>query len=293
MFISVIVPTYNRLALLQRTLDSLFRQDYPDFEIIVVNDGSTDGTHEYLSGAAVPGNFKYLHHENRGLAATRKRGLEHARGDIIAFTDDDCVVPPNWLTKIAARLTGTVAGVGGVVRTGNPSNIFAVATDLMQNYYKDAINRGDVKVPFLTGNNVAYKRSSLEKVGGPDPRFRMGAEDRDLTFRIAQTGGALVYDPSIVIDHYHDSDLLRFLKHQYDFGTGSYLFYTITKRSNHRPSPLPLRVYLGMFLVPFREHGLVRAVLLCGLFVLSQLAVTVGFLAGTLRSSEQHPAVFA
>ena len=293
MFISVIVPTHNRLALLQRTLESLFRQDYPDYEIIVVNDGSSDGTHAYLSGTPSPGNFKYLHHENRGLAATRKRGLEHTRGDVIAFTDDDCVVPPNWLTTIASHLTGEASGVGGAARTGNPTNIFAVVTDFMQNYYKDAMNRGDAKVPFLTGNNVAYKRSCLEKVGGPDPRFRMGAEDRDLTFRIALTGDRLVYDPSMIIEHYHDSRFRQFVNHQYDLGKGSYLFYTVTKRSGHRPSPLPTSVYLGLFFAPFRDYHLIRAATVSLLLVLSQIAVTVGFVSAAMNTTEQPTRVFA
>src|ERR1700690_4626830 len=97
---SVIVPTYNRIELLKKTLESLFCQNFKDYEVIVVNDGSSDGTDEYLSRLSEASRVKYIHHANCGLAATRQAGLQDARGTYIAFTDDDCVVPSDWLQKI-------------------------------------------------------------------------------------------------------------------------------------------------------------------------------------------------
>src|SRR6266581_4101542 len=100
MLFSVIVPTYNRLNLLKNTLESIWNQDITDFETIVVNDGSSDGTHEYLSQVASQGKVKYFFQENQGLAATRSEGLRRAQGTYIAFTDDDCIVPRNWLRTL-------------------------------------------------------------------------------------------------------------------------------------------------------------------------------------------------
>jgi glycosyltransferase involved in cell wall biosynthesis len=286
--ISVIVPTYNRRNLLEQTLNSLFRQDYSEYEIIVVSDGSTDGTNEYLQQLANEGKIRYFYHENCGLAATRKAGLTYASGEVIAFTDDDCVVPNHWLTSIAQHFNEEgVAGVGGSTRTGNPDNIFAVATDVMQNYFKEVINIDGVAVPFFTGNNVAYKRTVLDTVGGPDPRFRMGAEDRDLTFRVAQTGEKLLYDPHLVVEHYNDSTFWKFLKHQYDFGRGSYLFYTRTAGFGKRPSRMPLSIYFGLLLYPFRSK-MENALLLSFLLLLSQVATAVGlFVAAISRKKLQ------
>jgi cellulose synthase/poly-beta-1,6-N-acetylglucosamine synthase-like glycosyltransferase len=290
--ISVIVPTYNRRNLLERTLNSLFQQDYPEYEIIVVNDGSQDGTHEYLKSLAAEGKIKYHRHENSGLAATRKEGLKHALGELIAFTDDDCVVPNDWLSKLAKQLSHTeIGGVGGATRTGNPENIFAVSTDIMQNYFKQAINKERVEVPFFTGNNVAYKRTSLEKVGGPDPRFRMGAEDRDLTFRVAQTGATLVYDPSIVVEHHNDSTFWKFLRHQFDFGKGSYLFYTVTASLGKLPSRMPLSLYVGLLFFPFRMKQK-NALLVSILLLLAQFATAAGFLSAVLSGSKSFPSAF-
>src|SRR6266478_6514140 len=97
MLFSVIVPTYNRLNLLKKTLESISRQDMRNFETIVVNDGSTDGTHEYLTALASEKQIKYLFHENRGPSVSRDEGIRNSGGTFIAFTDDDCIVPPNWL----------------------------------------------------------------------------------------------------------------------------------------------------------------------------------------------------
>src|SRR5689334_2868499 len=96
---SVIVPTYNRVALLAKTLESLFRQEYPDVEIIVVNDGSSDGTDAYLTDLASQGRIVYAKHLNSGPSVARHLGMTKAKGDLIAFTDDDCVAPPDWLSR--------------------------------------------------------------------------------------------------------------------------------------------------------------------------------------------------
>jgi GT2 family glycosyltransferase len=284
MTFSVIVPTHNRVSLLKNTLNSLYRQDFSDFEIIVVNDGSTDATDEYMRSIVAEKNISYLQHENRGLAATRDAGLRIARGTYIAFTDDDCVLPQNWLSQLYAifREQGAVC-IGGSCITGNPENPFAEANDMMQNYFKEAGNNPPGKVPFFTGNNVAYTRAVLEQVGGPDKRFRMGAEDRDLLFRVARTGGKIVYAPRVAIQHFNDSTLRSFVRHQFEFGEGSFFYYHLTASSEHRPAAFPLSVYLGVFAYPFTLRPAGRALLLMLLIVVAQAAITVGFVTRWLR----------
>ncbi|MBI1806079.1 MAG: glycosyltransferase family 2 protein [Ignavibacteria bacterium] len=279
----MIVPTYNRLPLLRQTLESLFRQDFRDYEIIVVNDGSCDGTDAYLKTLSAESRIIYHCQENQGLAATRNAGLRYAHGEYIAFTDDDCVLPKDWLSKYHGRFRQSPAvGIGGASRTGNPTNPYAEANDLINNYLKTALNSDRVEAPFLTGNNVAYTRAILEKVGGPDNRFRMGAEDRDLTYRIVRAGGVVLFDPSIVVDHYNDADLIGFVRHQYDQGKGSYLFYRLNRNSFGRPSSIPMAVYLGLLVHPFTVQRLGKAALLFFLIVLAQIAVVAGFLTAMI-----------
>jgi len=285
---SVIVPTYNRIELLKKTLESLFRQNFKDYEVIVVNDGSSDGTHEYLSELSETSHFTYVHHANSGLAATRLAGLQHAGGEYIAFTDDDCIVPSDWLEKLhdAFQRHG-IAGVGGSTVTGDPSNPYAQANDMINNYFKSAMNNAGTEVPFLTGNNVAYTRACLEKVGGPDKRFRMGAEDRDLLFRVVQAGGTMIYDPSIVVTHYNDADFAQFVKHQFEFGKGSYLYYASHSRSAKKPARIPARLYFGLFVHPFGRYRFGRALYLSFLTVLAQAAVTVGFAVAAITGTTE------
>ena len=110
---SVVVPTYNRVSTLRQCLKGLLIQDHPDYEIIVVDDGSTDGTAEVLMQEF--SSIRYFQQKNAGPAAARNRGLQAATGEIIAFTDDDCLTPPDWLTQLAAGYIrhSEVAGVGG------------------------------------------------------------------------------------------------------------------------------------------------------------------------------------
>jgi GT2 family glycosyltransferase len=277
MTFSVIVPTYNRINLLKNTLASLYKQDFSDFEIIVVNDGSTDSTHEYLSSAAEEGKVAYLHHPNQGLAATRSAGLKIARGKFIAFTDDDCVLPPNWLSQYHAKFESENAVcVGGNCITGNPENPCAEANDVMQSYFKEKGN--DLGIPFFTGNNVAYAHSVLLEVGGPDKKFRMGAEDRDLLERVSSTGGKIVYAPNITVTHFNDSDFSRFVRHQFEFGEGSYLYYSVQRSRSKKRSAFPLSAYLGVFLAPFKNRTGARAIRLILLIVVAQMAVTAGYI---------------
>jgi GT2 family glycosyltransferase len=290
MTFSVIVPTYNRLSQLKKTLTSLFGQSYTSYEIIVVNDGGSDGSHEYLQDLSSQGKIKYYHHANSGLAATRKAGLQYAEGTFVAFTDDDCVLPPDWLHKLYDWFTDdSVAGVGGPTQTGDPLNPYADVNDFINNYFKSRLNSRAGQDPYLTGNNVAFRRSALEKVGGPDPKFRMGAEDRDLLLRIHRAGGKIIYDPAIVIEHYNNSNFYGFVRHQFVQGKGSYLFYTNTKKSSGcRPTPIPLKVYTGLLLSPFSSRPFPRALFLSVLIILAQVSVTAGFFSALLKK-QSHP----
>jgi len=284
---SVIVPTYNRLELLKKTLESLFSQQLEGYEIIVVNDGSTDGTHEFLSTLSAESRIRYCHHPNCGLAASRRAGVNAARGTYVAFTDDDCVAPSDWLQKIEGHFRDErVAGIGGRAVTGNPSNLFAAANDLINEYLKSAVNRPGVIVPFLTGNNIAYRRDILNRVGGPDRRFRMGAEDRDLLLRVVSAGGTIMFDPEITVIHYNDSNFRRFVKHQYDQGKGSHLYYKLHRHAAVSPRPLSLGVYWGMLVRPFRLHSFPRATALSSLIIVAQLSVAAGYIAGMLAYAE-------
>jgi GT2 family glycosyltransferase len=273
--------------LLRRALDALFRQDFPDHEIIVINDGSTDGTHEYLCALAAEKRIVYIRQNNMGPAKARNAGIAAAKGDLIAMIDDDCVAPPNWLSLYnGAFENSNAAGLGGVSKSGDPSNPYAVVNDLIANVLKEEMNAAPgLPLPFLTSNNAAYKTSALRAVGGFDEAFFIGAEERDLNFRLARSGAQLGYAPGIVVEHFNDADLGKFVRHQFRQGIGSRIMYASAMRSAGMRSPaIPSAAYLRLFSSPFRYFRVAPAVHYFSLIVLAQFAIAAGFFFGGTHS---------
>jgi glycosyltransferase involved in cell wall biosynthesis len=275
---SVIIPTYNRLPLLQKTLGSIFRLDYPDFEIVVVNDGSADGTRDYLDGLQSAGKLRCYHQPNQGPARGRNLGLTNSGKEFIAFIDDDCIAPPDWLTRYARRLSEWGCdGIGGSAETGNPGNIFALTNDHIMNFFKST-NSVSRRVPFLTSNNAVYRKAALLKVGGFDPGFRIGAEERDLNIRLAESGATLRYDGEIRIRHFNDETFGKFLRHQVATGMGSSRLYAKARaRSTTMNVGATKGDYLRLLFSPFEAFGGIRAVKVIALIILAQAAVTFGY----------------
>lgn len=182
MEITVIVPTYNRLASLKDTLHGLQKQTLPAhlFEIIVVNDGSSDDTEKYLKEVeATSTSFRFITQANAGPAAARNRGIATARGRIIAFTDDDCIPDANWLEVIQnAFAERDVVGLQGSTYT----DVKAI-TPLTHQIDNE---NGNASVPTC---NAAFTREVLLRVNGFDEHFPFPHnEDADLAWRIEQLG---------------------------------------------------------------------------------------------------------
>ena len=186
----------------------------------------------------------------------------------------------------------SVSGVGGTSRTGNLSNPYAVANDEIGNFFKNNINMDGINMPYLTSNNAAYRKSSLDKVGGFDREFRIGAEERDLNFRLVEAGERLFYDSRIVIDHYNNAGFIQFLRHQFEQGKGSYLLYRNAKRRfGKRPPMIPLHIYFRLMLHPFASRRFFNAILISLLFVLAQVAVFIGYTFQSMKRLESVAAL--
>ena len=199
---SVIVPTFNRADLLRRCLDALAQQDYAGpYEVIVVDDGSTDRTPGVLRSR--PGVI-HLRQANRGPAAARNRGIAAATGDILAFTDDDCLVPADWLSRLADGYVRhpAVAGVGGYLEAPTEVLEHNLLARFERSVGRDEYGAGPREVlggfdcPAGGTNNMSYRRAVLEEVGGFDEAFPFAAgEDADLKRRITDRGYQLLYTP--------------------------------------------------------------------------------------------------
>jgi GT2 family glycosyltransferase len=191
--ISIVVATFNRRDSLMRLLESFSKQTCPSFEIIVVSDGSTDGTvhmlHE-LKGHI--GKLRVIDAENRGPGAARNAGARVASADYLAFTDDDCVASEDWLDQflLAFEQTGAVAVQG---RTTTERLSRSPLTHQME------ILTPQLKT--LPTCNVAYLKSAFKAVGGFDESFKFAHnEDADLAWRIEEVG-KIVFVPEAKIMH--------------------------------------------------------------------------------------------
>ncbi|MBI5300719.1 MAG: glycosyltransferase family 2 protein [Chloroflexi bacterium] len=194
---SVVIPTFNRKDVLRQCLKSLQAQDHPDFEVLVV-DGGNDGTDELLA-REFP-DFRYLRETRSGPSVARNLGIQHATGDIIAFTDDDNVAPPDWLARIADGYARhpEVSGVAG--RCEPPEDVWRknvlARQELWGTWYTYGLTPdraefvgGELDVPGAT-NNVSYRRAVLLQVGGFATTFtrHIAGEERELRERIYAQG---------------------------------------------------------------------------------------------------------
>ena len=283
--VSVVVPTRNRLASLPTALAALRRQagDPRELELIVVDDGSSDGTGAFLAGLAATGAIVHVEGPGRGAAAARNAGIGRAAGPIIACTDDDCEVPPDWASRLRERLIdpGVVAVGGRVVAAGDASRP-ARLSQAITNGIGHALNGDGPEGVFLTSNNVAYRADALRAAGLFDEAFTAaGGEERELHERLRARGGRLVYAPDIVVTHRPAMTWSGFVRQQAAYGRGSRLYY---RRARHLRGPRPRAMSPGQYwrafaaaLADARPGD--RLALALGL-PLSQAAVAWGYLRG-------------
>lgn len=186
--ISVVVPTYNHRDLVLETLGSVFAQTYGDYEVIVVNDGSPDDTREVLRPLVEAGRIRYVEQPNQGQAAARNRGLAEARGDMVAFLDDDDLWPPDKLEWQAQEL---LEQPESVLVYGRPARIRR--SGALAPVEDETFPSGRVERAFLEGcwllspGQALIRTSALRELGGFDTSV-WGSDDWDLYIRLSALG---------------------------------------------------------------------------------------------------------
>lgn len=214
--ISVIVATYNADRTLKACLESLERLDYPDYEVILVDDGSTDSTPQI---AFMCPSVRCLRHEkNLGLSAARNSGIAAATGEIVAFTDADCRADEDWLYYLAGAFsTGEYTGVGGPNLL--PPEDSTVAAAVMASPGGPAhVMLTDRQAEHIPGCNMAFYKCALEEIGLFDPVFRRAGDDVDLCWRLQQAGYKIGFSPGAFVWHYRRSTIGEYLKQQHGYG---------------------------------------------------------------------------
>jgi GT2 family glycosyltransferase len=265
--ISVIVCSHDGSRTLRDCCEGLRELDYPDFEVIVVDDGSSDAT----AAVAEEHGFRVIRTPHRGLGSARNTGLAAATGEIVAYLDDDARPDPDWLSHLAGTFSRSDhVGVGGPNLTpagdgpiaqcvahspGNPTHVLLT----------------DEEAEHLPGCNMAFRKSALEAIGGFDPRFRTAGDDVDVCWRLRERGWTLGFSPAATVWHHRRSSVTAYLKQQRGYG-GAERLLAAKWRDKHgrfghwdwqgriygpalaRSAPLRPRVYHGVWgLAPFQS----------------------------------------
>lgn len=195
--VSIIVPTYNRKEMLKETLNSLFNQTYPkdNYEIIVCDGGSIDGTEEMVKKRIQdsPCVLRYLKEKNRGVSSARNLGIANASGDIIGFTDDDCVVSNTWIEKAVPYFNNKI--VGGVIGSTRPQE--SPTKKVFKVVHFMHIDKDDESYATC---NIFYRKNVLLEVGGFDTDLQIG-EDTDLGWRVKYKNYRICFDKNILVYH--------------------------------------------------------------------------------------------
>jgi glycosyltransferase involved in cell wall biosynthesis len=213
--VSVVVCTYNGSATLRECLEGVLTLHYPDYEVIVVSDGSTDGSAEL---AREHDGVRVIETPNRGLSAARNTGLEAADGEIVAYLDDDAVPDPDWLKHMAATFAnGPFAAVGGpnVLPPGSGAVAQCVANAPGGPTHVLVSDREAEHIP---GCNMAIRRDALREIGGFDPQFRVAGDDVDVCWRLLDSGQRIAFSPGAVVLHHRRRSILAYLRQQRGYG---------------------------------------------------------------------------
>ncbi len=222
--VTVIIPTKNRPEMLSACVQSLARQDYPRgrWNAVVVNDGGAEPSRELVESIGGSSPFTWVTVPARGPAAARNRGARDSGADLLAFLDDDCRAEPNWLREMAGGLAATPcqACMG---RTLNlfPDNRPAKAYQFFMEFYRDYARLPNGDLYLVMSNNAVYRREAFAALGGFHEGFALpGAEDLELSHRMAARGFRQGYLPQAVVRHANCRTARAYLRQQYQYGRG-------------------------------------------------------------------------
>jgi GT2 family glycosyltransferase len=214
--VSIVVPSYNGDRTLKTCLESLQKLNYPDYEIILVDDGSTDSTRQI---AFANPKVRYFHHEkNLGLSVARNTGIAAATGEIIAFTDSDCRADEDWLYYLVNSLVSNdFVAVGGPNLLPPDDSLIAAAV-MVSPGGPAHVMLTDRQAEHIPGCNMAIFKSVLTGLSGFDPIFRRAGDDVDLCWRLQQAGHKIGFNPAAFVWHYRRSAIRDYLKQQHGYG---------------------------------------------------------------------------
>ncbi len=259
--VSVIVCTRNGAATLPECLAAIARLDYPDFETIVVDDGSTQDIRSIVEQHA---GLHYVRQDPQGLSVARNTGAAASTGEILAYTDDDCVVEPSWLIHLMRTFERPEVGAAGgpnippaplnrsqacvIAAPGGPAHVLLT----------------DTTAEHVPGCNMAVRRSAFDELSGFRPKYHAAGDDVDFCWRLLENGHVIAFNAAAMVWHYRRFTVRAFLRQQSGYGKAEALltsrhssrfgqlggarwrgvvYHPATRRLAHQES----RIYSGVF----------------------------------------------
>jgi glycosyltransferase involved in cell wall biosynthesis len=257
--VSVVMSTHDQAALLEVVVVSILKQNSEKgFELIVVDDGSEDNTASILRRIQKERGerLRFVSQEKRGPAAARNRGIALARGEIVAFIDDDCEAAPDWLEKIMEgyEQDPKLAGIGGQTLPAEKGSIFNRYLDfrIMRQPHQEE----DGTIIFPLTSNCSFRKAALDDVGGFDEEIPVpGGDDVDICMKLKQKGYLFSYQPEARVVHHHLVTARGFLRMCLNYGMGEVI------RLRHFSPVYKIirtiwwtRVLLAWLLIPFETY---------------------------------------
>jgi cellulose synthase/poly-beta-1,6-N-acetylglucosamine synthase-like glycosyltransferase len=274
--ISVIIPAYNSGETIHKTIEALQRQNYPkrDYEIIVVDDGSTDKTEEIVKKFK---NVKFFKQKHKGPAYARNLGSKFAKGNILLFTDADCIPDKNWIKNMIKPFGDKkVVAVSGTYKTLNKNNLLARFIGYDIQFRHEYMKKKEI-IDFVGTFSAAYKKSIFQKENGFDTSFPMASgEDPELSYRIAKKH-KIIFQPSAFVWHPHPESLMYFLKQKFWRVYWRYLMYNKHKDKILGDSYTPITSLISMG-VQVISVGLIFLFALLSFFVMIPIYFLILFL---------------
>lgn len=213
--VSVVVCTYNGSRTLEDTLAGLKQLEYPNFEVIIVDNGSNDGM---TSVIAQQSGFRVIRTTQSGLGAARNTGLLEAHGEIIAYIDDDARPDPHWLHYITnSFMSSSHCGIGG---PNVPPPGDGLIAECVANSPGGPVHvmLTDEIAEHIPGCNMSFRKSYLEAVGGFDPQFRVAGDDVDICWQLQSRGWTIGFNPAALVWHHRRNSITAYLRQQKGYG---------------------------------------------------------------------------
>jgi GT2 family glycosyltransferase len=265
--IAIVVPTRNRPDSLVHCLEALERQTAASLEVIVVDDGSEDPERVAAVVASSPSARLIRRRNGSGPAAARDAGACEARGEVVAYTDDDCEAAPDWVEGLLAGFERGADAVAGTTVDASRGNPFDAASQLIVNFLVERSTTGGGRTHFAPSSNLACRADVLRAVPF-DASFRGFGEDRDWCARLVAAGYSLVLEPAAVVEHRQGLGLVRFWRKHVAYGRGAYDFRRVGPTSQRFE---PIGFYAALI-----RRGLAAGPAVGLLVALAQVATAVG-----------------